>query len=68
MSAYRIVPHPHYSAAQLALAPTRSTLEGAVADMGEGVVIAPGGAIAAFHARHLWMLERLPHLLHPRSA
>lgn len=57
---YCIVPGPFFAPVTLALAPTRSAVENAVADMGEGMVVtADGSRIVAFHERHLPTLERL---------
>ena len=55
---YRIVRSLLYTPAQLALAPRYERLEDAVADMGDGVVLASDGHIAAFHERHLRFVER----------
>lgn len=54
---YRILPNPNYTAVQFALAHRYSTLEGAWADMGEGIVVDDQGTLVAFHERHLWYLQ-----------
>jgi hypothetical protein len=57
---FAIVPGPFFTAPRLALAPRRSTIEGALDDMGTGVVVAlSDGHIAAFHETHLPVIERL---------
>lgn len=55
---YRILPNTDQSPARIAMAPRRSTLEGAVADMGQGLVIDSEDRVVAFHERHLAMVER----------
>ena len=55
---YRIVPSLTPSPARLARARRYSTIEGAVDAMGEGVVLASGGRLVAFHERHLVEAER----------
>ena len=55
---FRICRHPYPSPSDLALAPTRATVEAAVMDMGDGAVFAPDGHLVAFHERHLSTLER----------
>ena len=56
-SRYRIVRSPYASATQVALARPYSRIEDAVADMGDGLVLADDGHIAAFHERHLRVLK-----------
>jgi hypothetical protein len=56
---YSIVPGPFYSPSALALAPRRSELADAVADMGTGMVLADDGRLVAFHESHLDTLTRL---------
>ena len=59
-STYRIVPGPIFTPRTLALAPSRNTVESAVADMGEGMVVtADGSHLVAFHEKHLDVVERL---------
>lgn len=55
---YRIIPNLDTTPARIALAPTRTQLADAYADMGEGIVIDNTGRIVAFHQRHLPALER----------
>ena len=57
--AYRITPHPWPTPAGLALAPRRTRIEDAFADMGDGVVLGEAGEVVAFHERHLPMYERV---------
>lgn len=54
---YRIVASTHYTPAALALAPRHARFEDAVRGMGEGIVLAEGGRIAAFHEKHLRFVE-----------
>lgn len=49
---YRIVRTPRFRPSELALARPYGRLEDAVADMGDGLVVASEGHIAAFHERH----------------
>ena len=55
---FRILDHPTPSGADLALASTRESVEGAVVEMGTGVVIDAAGEIVAFHEGHLAWIER----------
>ncbi len=55
---YRIARHPDVSRARAMTARTYSTIEGAFADMGDGVVFTPDGEIVAFHERHWWLIAR----------
>ena len=59
MSGYRVAPGPLTIPSRLALSKSHATIEGALAVMGEGVVIDPAGDVAAFHERHLPLMERL---------
>lgn len=59
---YRILPNPAYSAPMFALAKRYSTLEGAFADMGTGIVVDDDQRMVAFHERHLDMLTRMANL------
>lgn len=52
MSSYRVIPSMFASPAHLARARRYARIEDAVADMGEGVVIATDGHVAAFHEKH----------------
>ncbi len=56
---YRVAAGPMISPARLALAPRFADIEQAVASMGTGVVFDHTGGIAAFHERHLPLLDRL---------
>ena len=58
MNAYYIARNTDVSASQVIIARGKpySTLEGAYADMGEGVVFDHTGAIVAFHERHMPIL------------
>ena len=56
--AYTIARHPWPTRPQLAVAPTRRTVDAAVADMGDGAVFDAGGRLVALHERHLPVLER----------
>lgn len=56
---YRVVRGPFYSPSQAALAPRYADVTDAVRAMGEGMVIAEGGRLVAFHESHLETLERL---------
>lgn len=49
---YRIARSTSYLPSHLALAKPYTRLEDALADMGDGLVIAADGHIAAFHERH----------------
>lgn len=55
---FRIVPGPFAGRATVVLAPTRTRLEDAAADMGEGLVIDCTQRVVAFHEKHLAVLER----------
>lgn len=59
---YRVLASPLFSPAHLARARRYSSLTEACAAMGEGVVVDAhdGGRIAAFHHKHLRIMERLP--------
>lgn len=56
MSSYRIANNPDVSPATLSTARAYSTLEGAFADMGDGVIFSATGDIVAFHERHMRIL------------
>lgn len=60
---YTITHHTDPKPSERASARRYSTLAGAFEDMGEGVVWREDGTIAAFHEKHLSMIERLPRLL-----
>jgi hypothetical protein len=55
---YCVARSPLYRPSGLALARTYPRLEDALAAMGDGVVVAEGGRIVAFHERHLALMER----------
>lgn len=58
-SHYRIIRNINASAATIALAPRRTEVADAFADMGEGIVISGDtGRIVAFHERHLAEIRR----------
>lgn len=54
---YRIVRSTSYRPADLALARPYADLADAVADMGEGIVLAEDGHVTAFHEKHLRFIE-----------
>ncbi len=59
--AYRVVRSTFFTPPQLALAPTYSRVEDAVASMGDGVVVTRDGVrLVAFHERHLKFLTDQP--------
>lgn len=64
MTTYRVVAGPLFARSHLALANRYARLEDAVADMGQGVVVAcgeceQGAEVVAFHQRHLELMQRL---------
>lgn len=55
---FRVVPSVHFTPSRLALARRHRTIEGALAEMGEGMVVtADGKRVVAFHEQHLRWVE-----------
>lgn len=63
MSNYYITRNPNPKPSDIASARRYTEIADAFEDMGEGVIWRLNGTIAAFHGRHLWLIENTPRLL-----